>query len=74
LHAVEIKIDNPEEIRRRVYQAIKYRALLAASNRLELSSADVGAHLVTRGPVPPDAIELSEKYRIKVHVVPMART
>jgi hypothetical protein len=72
-HVVEVKIDDPGEMRRGVYQAIKYRALMAALRHLPLDTLNVTAHLVTAAPLPGDVALLAAKYQVCTHRVELDR-
>ncbi len=72
-HVVEVKIDDPGEMRRGVYQAIKYRALMAALRHLPLETLNVTAHLVTAAPLPGDVALLAAKYQVCTHRVELDR-
>jgi hypothetical protein len=70
-HVIEVKVNDPAEIRRGVYQAIKYRAVATAWKNLDLGTNEVVAHLVTTIRVEDEILTLAREYEIQTHVVSM---
>jgi hypothetical protein len=70
-YLVEVKsiLSSPDDIKRGIYQCLKYRVVLAAQQEKNPDDGSVVARLVTELELPSDLLELARRLNVKTHIV-----
>lgn len=70
-HLVEVKsiLSSDDDLKRGIYQCLKYRTVLAAQQEKDFATSDIDAALVTERDLPTDLIDLAKRLGIKTYRV-----
>lgn len=70
-YVVEVKslISSDDDLKRGLYQCLKYRVVLAAQQERDPDDGGVIANLVVEREVPADLVNLARRLRVKIHLV-----
>ena len=70
-YLVEVKsiLSSDDDLKRGIYQCLKYRTVLAAQQEKEFATSDIAAVLVTERDLPKDLLKLANRLGIKTYIV-----
>jgi hypothetical protein len=70
-YLVEVKsiLSSDDDIKRGIYQCLKYRVILAAQQIKDPNDGSVVATLVTEREAPSDLVELAKRLAVKIYIV-----
>lgn len=74
-YAVEVKslISSDDDLKRGLYQCLKYRVVLAAQQESDPDDGSVVAKLVVEREPPSDLVDLALRLKVKIHIVQVNR-